>query len=189
MPADLVPPTAAATAVLATLLLAAVAVDVRSRRVPNKLVLTGIALAACGHALTLAQGAAPLAGVAWWSPLAGLAAGGAALMPLYVLRACGAGDVKLMAMVGAFVGPGTALTAVVYTLAAGGLLSLAFMTGRGVAAKAIENIRFILVDWSMRLRGGGGLALSPLANTAARLPYAVSIALGTAAALIWPLSS
>jgi prepilin peptidase CpaA len=109
------------------------------------------------------------------------------MLPLYLLRATGAGDVKLMAMVGAFIGPTAVLSAVLYTLIAGGLLSLVFMLFRGVAAQTLNNIRYMLTDWRLGVSSGQGLRLPPLQTTAARLPYAVAIALGTAAALIWPL--
>lgn len=172
---------------LLALLLAAVATDLRSRRIPNTLVLAGIALALMAHGLALSGIGQPLAGATWWAPLAGLATGLAALMPLYLLRALGAGDVKLMAMVGAFVGAPTVLTATLYTLLAGGLLSLAMMLGQGVAARTFANVRFALTDWAMRLRSGHGaftLGATPLETTAARLPYALAITAGTVAALV-----
>lgn len=173
---------------LATLLLGAVVMDLRSRRIPNRLVLTGVALAFSTHAVAMATGHAPLAGPTWWAPLAGLAAGLALLMPLHLLRAMGAGDVKLMAMVGAFVGVQAVLAATLYTLIAGGLLSLVFMLGRGVAAQTLANLRLLLTDWAVRAGTGQGVRLAPLQHTAARLPYAVAIALGTGAALLRPLA-
>jgi prepilin peptidase CpaA len=175
-----------ATAVaLAALLLTAVVTDLRSRRIPNRLVFTGIALAAVPHTAAVLTGAAPLAGPTWWSPFAGLLTGGLALLPLYLVRACGAGDVKLMAMVGAFIGAPTALRAVLFTLLAGGVLSLMFMLHRRVAIQAIANLRFMVGDWLLRARGTGqGIALAPLATTAARLPYAVAITAGTLIALL-----
>jgi prepilin peptidase CpaA len=177
-------PTAAALA-LAVLLLAAVVTDLRSRRIPNLLVLTGLALAAIAHSASLLTGASPLAGAAWWSPLLGLLAGGLPLMLLYLVRACGAGDVKLLAMAGAFIGAPTALRAVLFTLLAGGVLSLVFMLHRRVANQAMENLQFMLGDWLLRLRGTSpGIALPPLTTTAARLPYAVAIAAGTSIALL-----
>jgi prepilin peptidase CpaA len=176
-----------AGACLAALLLAAVSSDLRTRRIPNRLVLSGIALALAMAVLAAATGHAGLAGMQPWSPLAGLAAGFGLMLPLHLLRAMGAGDVKLMAMVGAFAGPSTVLSATVYTLVAGGVLSLAFMLRPGVAAQALSNVRLLLTDWLLRAGAGHGLALSPLQATAARLPYAVAIACGTAAALAWPL--
>lgn len=174
---------------LAAILLSAVIVDLRCRRIPNTLVLAGIALALAMHASSIASGRAPLAGAAWWSPLAGMATGFALLLPLYLLRATGAGDVKLMAMVGTFVGTPTVLTAALYTLLAGGLLSLAFMLGHGVAAQVLANVRLLLSDWALRATLGQSARLAPLQTTAVRLPYALAIALGTAAALLWPLGA
>ncbi|MBW8758702.1 MAG: prepilin peptidase [Burkholderiales bacterium] len=181
-------PAFVAGACLAALLLGAVSSDLRTRRIPNRLVLSGIALALAMAVLAAATGHAGLAGSQPWSPLAGLAAGFALMLPLHLLRAMGAGDVKLMAMVGAFTGPSTVLSATVYTLVAGGVLSLVFMLRPGVAAQALSNVRLLLTDWLQRAGAGRGLALSPLQATAARLPYAVAIACGTAAALAWPLS-
>lgn len=174
-------------ALLTALLLSAVMVDLRSRRIPNTLVLVGLVLAFILHFISLATGSVPLAGTTWWAPLTGLLAGLAALLPLYLLRATGAGDVKLMAMVGAFVGVQTVFTAALYTLLAGGLLALVFMLGRGVATQTLANVRFLLTDWALRTSTGQGVRLAPLHTTAARLPYAVAIALGTGAALFWPL--
>jgi len=176
-------------ALLAALLLAATLTDLRSRRIPNALVLFGLAASVACHALTLASGSAPLAGSEWWAPVAGLVTGFAVLMPLYLLRATGAGDVKLMAMVGAFVGAPTVIAAALYTLLVGGLLSLVFMLGRGIAAETIANVRFLFAEWAQRARTAQGIRLAPLATTAARLPYAVAIATGTGVALRWPLIS
>ena len=172
--------------VLALLLGMAVRTDLLERRIPNALVVRGLLLALTLHALALLGGGAGLAGSSAWAPLAGLLVGGIALLPLYLVRACGAGDVKLMAVVGAFVGPSNALVAVLGTLVAGGILSLAFMLARGVAVRTLANLRGMLVSWSQGLRGGRGMHLPPpLEATAARLPYAVAIACGAACALTW----
>ena len=175
-------------ALLTVTLLGAVIFDLHSRRIPNQLVLTGIASALGLHALSLLDIGTSAAGPDWWASLVGLLVGFALMLPLHLLRAMGAGDVKLMAMVGAFIGPGSVLTATLYTLLAGGLLSLVFMLGRGVAVRTLANIRMLVTDWVVRAGSGQGARLAPLQNTAARLPYAVAIALGTSAALIWPLA-
>lgn len=176
----------AAYASLAAVLCGAVMVDLRSRRIPNRLVLVGIGLALTLHAAAAITGSPALAGRAWWAPVAGLATGLAVLMPLHLVQATGAGDVKLMAMVGAFLGASATVGAALYTLLAGGLLSLAFMLGRGVAAQTLANVRFLLTDWILRAGSGQGARIAPLHATAARLPYAVAIAIGTAASVAWP---
>lgn len=180
-------PAFTAQVLLAAALLAAVGVDLKSRRIPNVLILVGLTVAVLVHAWAVLQSAVPLAGNAAWSPLAGAGTGLALMLPLYLLRAMGAGDVKLMAMVGAFVGAPTVVTAVLYTLLAGGLLSLVFMFGRGVAAQTFSNLRYLLTDWMVRVGSAQGAEFAPLQKTAARLPYAVAIASGTAASLLWPV--
>lgn len=108
------------------------------------------------------------------------------MFPLYAFRAMGAGDVKLMAMVGAFVGAGPVVWATLCTMIAGGILSIVYMLGRGVAAQTLNNLRALLLDWTVRASSGQGVRVAPLQNTAARLPYALAIALGTLASLLWP---
>ncbi|QPF73560.1 hypothetical protein G8A07_11930 [Roseateles sp. DAIF2] len=156
----------------------AVLSDLRQRRVANRWLLAGTGLALGLHALALAGGLPALAGGSWWAPLAGLALGLALMLPLYLLRAMGAADVKLMAMVGCFIGPAGVANAVLYSLLAGGLLSLLYLNGRGVVARLLGNLRRLHLAW----RDGA----TPLSHSAVRLPYAVAIALGTAAALLWP---
>jgi prepilin peptidase CpaA len=187
MTLPLIPNASIATICLAVVVLAAVVFDLRWRRVPNKLVLLGMVLAMLLHMLALSQGTRPLAGESVWSALAGLAVGLALMLPLYLIRAMGAGDVKLMAMVGAFVGTTAVVNAAVYTLLAGGLLALIFMFSRGVAAQTFSNLRYLLTDWMVRVGSSQGAEFAPLVKTAARLPYAVAIASGTAASLLWPL--
>ena len=178
------------TLLLLALLLVAVTTDLRSRRIPNTLVLTGTMLALASHALVMGHEGVPLAGPAWWAPLAGLVAGLLVLMPLYLMRAMGAGDVKLMATVGAFVGTPTVLAAALYTLLAGGLLTLTVMLAKGVAAHTLANLRFLLTEWmawALRLRSAPQATpfeFGPLQTTAARLPYALAITAGTVAALL-----
>lgn len=175
------------TLLLMACLLAAVITDLRSRRIPNTLVLAGITLAVVAHSLALGSANVPLAGSVWWSPLAGLATGLLVLMPLHLMRALGAGDVKLLGMVGAFVGAPTVLSTALYTLLAGGLLSLAVMLATGVASRTLTNLRFQVSEWTawaMRLNGRRLPMLAPLQTTAARLPYALAISVGSVMALL-----
>jgi prepilin peptidase CpaA len=178
--------TTVSVVLLALLLGYGVVEDIRRRRIPNAVVVSGIVLAMTLHSLALIQASESLAGPAWWSAPAGMAAGLALMLPLYALRAMGAGDVKLMAMVGAFIGAGPVLWATLCTLIAGGVLSIAYMLGRGVAAQTMNNLRAMLFAWTVRVGSGQGIRVAPLENTAARLPYALAIALGTLASLLWP---
>jgi prepilin peptidase CpaA len=103
--------------VLAIGLIAATVVDLRTRRIPN--VLTG-AMAATGLALA----AFGFAKVSVGAALLGCVIGLVLMLPGHVLGATGAGDVKLMAAVGAIVGPGLVVTAFLFTAIAGGVLAV-----------------------------------------------------------------
>ena len=79
----------------------AVVIDVRTRRIPNWL--TG-AIAGAGFGMAFGGGVVTPAQAAL-----GLLAGLLLMMPGHLIGATGAGDVKLMAAVGAVVGPGMVL--------------------------------------------------------------------------------
>jgi prepilin peptidase CpaA len=158
--------------VLAVLLGLAVRQDVASHRIPNAIVAFGTAVALFLHTLLPA-------GIGFTSALAGLGIGLAAFLPLYLLRAMGAGDVKLMAMVGAFLGPLDAFVAVLFTLLAGGLLALGYAIKARVLGQLVYNLRVILYT------ALAGAKFDPRADSAARIPYSVAIACGTGAWLLW----
>lgn len=176
-----------ALALLLVLLGLAVEGDIRHGRIRNWLVIAGLLLGALFQLAAVISGQPTLAGAGPWDWLAGALVGGAVLLPLYLLRACGAGDVKLMAAIGAITGMHVAFSAALYTMVAGGLLSLAVMALRGVTGQTLSNVRHLLTDRGLRATAGQRLRIAPLAHTAARLPYAVAIAAGTLAALLQPL--
>jgi prepilin peptidase CpaA len=172
-------------AALALVLGGAVRSDLRARRVTNRWLTIGLSLALGLHAAAIAAGGPAPAGERWWSPLTGAITGLALMLPLYLLRAMGAADVKLMAVVGAFVGAATVVPAVLYTMLAGGLLSLLAMRDASVLARVMTH----LTDHGTARRRAPSphaAGATPLERTAARLPYAVAIAMGSAAALIAP---
>ena len=91
--------------------------DVLERRIPNLLVVIGLLLG--------------LAGQTWFAGIGGLviAASGAligllCLLPFYISGGLGAGDVKLMAMCGAFLGPLQVVIASVASLLVGGVIGV-----------------------------------------------------------------
>lgn len=180
--------TVAGPGLLAVLLGLAVWRDVASHRIPNAVVASGTAAALLLHTL-LPTGFGFIAslpgGIGFTSALAGLGVGLVAFFPLYLLRAMGAGDVKLMAMVGAFLGPLDALVAAVFTLLAGGLFALAYAVKARLLGRLAYNLRLVLYAAFAGGAGGAGPKFDPRADSAARLPYSVAIACGTAAWLLW----
>src|SRR5450432_1473927 len=122
---------------LAAVVTLAAIYDLRTRRIPNPLVL---AAAAAGFAIQL-----------FLFGLAGLRAAGLGLglgfvlyFPLWLLHARGAGDVKLLAAAGAFLGPGNTLVLFILTALLGGVLALAIVLVKGRAQQTATNIAAIL---------------------------------------------
>lgn len=104
---------------LITLLFFAAGFDILQRRIPNILISGGITIA-----LTLSV-------LSGWSGVSGALAGSAAalivLIPAYLSGIMGAGDVKLISMVGGFLGPHHFLLALLCIFVAGGALSIFYL--------------------------------------------------------------
>lgn len=164
------------------LLAAAVWHDVRSRRIPNRLVFSGALLG-------LLLNCVPFQIPGFMSPVtepagllmafAGFALGLAFLMPMYMMKALGAGDVKMMAMVGAFLGPHPVFVAMILTFLAGGVMALAVAAWNGSLRKVGSNTYHLLLQSLMRGVAGDMPQLEALAVPTGKLPYAIAIATGT----------
>lgn len=172
------------------LLLLAAWSDARSHRIPNRLVFGGALLGVVLH-LVLPAGEGLVAALPGRlggpAAVGGLLIGLAAFLPLYLLRAMGAGDVKLMAMVGAFLGPRDVLGALLCVALAGGLLSIAVALRRGVLRAMLRNIRLLAQGGAMAATAGTLPDFAGL-QPSARLPYGVAIAAGTAGYLLYRIS-
>ena len=156
---------------------AATVVDIRTRRIPNELT---AAMAGIGVGLS----AAGVSGISVWASMLGFVIGLALMMPGHVLGATGAGDVKLMAMVGAFVGPWPAVLSVLWSCVAGGVLALAYLMWTGNTRRGFGNVKTLVTSNFMTMSiGHVDLSVSPLAS-AGKLPYGVAIASGTIAFLV-----
>ncbi len=168
--------------VLMGLVLVAAATDVGWRRIPNWLVLSGLLYALAFNAV---HANFVHDGTGLGRALEGMALCFALTLPLYVLRAMGAGDVKLMAMVGAFLGPVDGLAAVGATFVAGGGLALAIIVVRGRARRALGNISDIARAGmaGVAARTMPDLRIAPSASAGA-MPYGVAVALGTSGFLV-----
>lgn len=168
------PVTLGATLLFAALLALAAASDWRSRRIPNRLV---IALALSGVACSIAT--SPSALGALGRSGGGIAVGLALWFPFYALRWMGAGDVKLFAAAGAWLGPERALVGSLLAALLGGLLGALWML-RTHGAR----------DAALRMAVGAtvpGLGFAPVdARSQRAIPYGVSLAIGAFAAAWLP---
>lgn len=122
---------------LVSLVLIASVYDIRFRRIPNWLVLSGLAL---GVGLNTILGG-------WLgarSSLLGFAIAFLVYFPLYLLRGMGAGDVKLMAAVGSIVGAANWFGIFIITALLGGVVAVILLLARGKLRNALWNVGFFL---------------------------------------------
>jgi prepilin peptidase CpaA len=152
-------------------LIVAVVIDIRSRRIPNWLSLpflvAGIGVGAVrGGWLGLGQS---ITGVGLAFAVTGI---------LCYLRGMGLGDLKLFAAVGAWIGPGQLVLALVSTGIAGGLLAVGYALWHGSLGKSLDSTAELMVGLSKRgFRPHATIALNNA--TALKMPYAPAIAIGT----------
>ena len=151
--------------------LAAAAIDLRTRRVPNALT---ISLAAAG----LAVAAAGIGRVSLAGSLAGLAIGVALMLPGHLFGATGAGDVKLFGASGALLGPAAIVAAFIYTAIAGGALAIVVALGRGRLRRTLGGTARLVAT------GAANAAEIEAATENNRFPYAPAIAVGAIVAAI-----
>jgi len=177
-----------ALAPMGMLLFASVWTDVKECRIPNQFVFSGLALGVFFNTVLpdgLGFASSLPGGVGLWGALAGAAIGLGVMLPLYLLRAMGAGDVKLMAMVGAFLGSEDVIGAVLCSFIAGGVLSLGYAWKIGVLRRTLQNIKLIVYSSAVKIAGGSSPVLDAAPETAGKFPYAVAIAVGTLGYLAW----
>jgi prepilin peptidase CpaA len=161
-------------AVLLAVVLGAAVYDVRYRRIPNWLSVGGVLI---GLALNtfLYQGWPGLR-----FALIGMGAGFGVYFVLYALRAMGAGDVKLMAAVGALVGWQNWFGIFLITAIIGGAMALILVALRGRVKKTLWNVGFILSEMrSGRPAYVGKEELDVRNPKALGLPHGAVIAVGT----------
>ena len=158
-----------------TLLALACVTDLRTRRIPNVLTFSASAGAVLFH---LATGGWQAAG---WS-IVGLFVGALLFLPMFALRGMGAGDVKLLAAVGAWLGPGQVAVVALATSLAGGVMAVVVALAYGYLRKALTNIYLLLAHW--RVMGVSPLPAVTLERASGpRLAYAFPIAIGTVVTL------
>lgn len=170
---------------LSALVIVAAIWDIRTRRIPNWLTLAGLIL---GVGLNMFLFERTLDGL--WFSLKGFGLALGIYLVLYVLHAMGAGDVKLMAAVGAAVGWADWFGILVLTSVAGAVAGLLLVAFKGRFRRTLGNVGIILTSLG---RGRAPYKETPELDVSSdqgmRLPHGALIALGTlgflAAALRW----
>jgi len=168
--AQYIPIVAAVVAVIAGI------IDARSRRIPNRLtysaMIAGLTLQAVVYG--------------WRGLLLGLGGGllfGGIFLLFHLVRAMGAGDVKLAAALGCILGPANSWQVMFTTAMAGGALAILVMIFTG---RVLHTLRSTLAVAGFHVVHG--LRTHPVVNldnpAAVRMPYGLAFAAGT---LYWAI--
>lgn len=168
------------TGVLIALLIVAAASDWRVYRIPNWLTASGTAF---GLIYNTAVPMSTHTGFLW--AFDGLLLGLLMMLPLYALKAMGAGDVKLIAMVGAFLGVPGIFFAVIFTFIVGGVAALGFALFNRALGRMLGNVKNLVQI--MMLSAIGGFKPDThidASKSVGKLPYGVSIGIGTTGFLV-----
>ena len=132
--------------------------DLRTRRIPNWLNATAVLLAVVISVFQSGERGLATSG-------AGLLTGALIFLPFYMAGGFGAGDVKAMSAIGAFLGPRGALVTAAWILVVGGLCAAVVLAARKWRRSSRDDDR-------------------PPAGREP-FPYGVAIALGTVLSLGW----
>ena len=170
--------------VLAAVVLIAAETDLRSRRIPNWLTLAGVVAGIVLNSFLNVDR------FNWRTALMGLGLAFAVYFPLYLLRGMGAGDVKLMAAVGALMGPSNWFAIFILSNVLGAIAAVVLLLSKGRLWGTLRNVGFMLNELvhfrPPYLRKEELDLSSPKAMT---MPHGLAIAMGSisflVAAWIW----
>ena len=161
-------------AIAASLL--AASIDIRTHRIPNAL--TGPLLLG---GLIWASAVAGWAGLG--DGLCGMLVAGLPFFVMWVLRAGGAGDAKMMMALGAWLGVINGLAVLFAVALAGGVVSLAYAIHRRQVAAAFGNIGMVLYATLILATTGRQISnrreMIPSIQSPQAFPYGIAIFLGT----------
>jgi prepilin peptidase CpaA len=161
-----------------TLLLASGCVtDLRSRRIPN-----GLVLAIVASGLLHSASAGPVMPSLGWS-LAGVAAGLGIWIVFYIGGVMGAGDVKFFAAAGSWLGPSATWRAALIAAVAGGVLAILFLLRERRLSSTVRRMALAIAS---RSPGVVVAQEEPTAAARQRLPYGVALAVGALLAAWFP---
>jgi len=161
---------------LVLVLLIAVITDLRSHRIYNWLTFPAMGL---GLLLNLVMGGLP----GLLSSLAGAGLAAVVFLLLYLFAKMGAGDLKLMVAIGAWLGYPLIVVVMIDVALAGGIIALLFALRYGALWSVLRNLYYFL----LAMFTPGAKPESVLSKSALPpFPYGVAIAAGTLCAMLYP---
>ena len=113
--------------------------DLRSRRIPNWLTVSGFAVGVAVHVFLEGW-------VGLKTSLLGTLVGLGLLLPFVLLRSLGAGDWKLGGALGAFTGPGLLINLLIGSIFVAGLMAAVLVIYKKRVRQTVKNIGHILIS-------------------------------------------
>lgn len=157
------------------ILVSALITDLTQNKIPNQLIVFGLLLGFMMQCFSESG----IGGFGW---LFGVVIGFAGFLPLYLLKGLAAGDVKLMMVVGGFLGCPLIVHALIYTMIAGGVLAFVFSLYKGRFTRLLKNLYGMIATF-VTVTVYPGFAAKETASTikqsAGKMPYASAIIVGT----------
>lgn len=164
------------TGLLLFLLAIAAWQDIKNYRIPNLLVLIGMIAGVILH--SNANG-----WPGFLHAVQGMLVGMAVLLPMYLLRLMGAGDVKLMGMAGAFLGPWQVIGALLAVLVVGGILAILMALRLNKLQQLLTRVRLMVMEGVLKI-SVKQMPVVESRQSLARMPYGVAIFIGVAAYML-----
>ena len=170
--------------VLALVVVIAAVYDVRYRRIPNWLTLSGVLLG-LGLNWWVGSQLGADAGFGVLRALKGLGLAFVIYFPLYILRGMGAGDVKLMSAVGAIAGAANWFGIFILTNILGGIVAVCLLLSKGRLRNSLGNLGYMLKELAFfRAPYMQREELDVKNPKAVTLPHGLMIMLGSIAFLV-----
>ena len=164
---------------LVSVVVVCTATDLSVRRIPNVVLVPALMTALFFSAFD--EGLAGLT-----DSLGGLVVGILMLMPLHLLGRMGAGDIKLLGVIGSMLGTWGAIVAGLATMIAGSLLGIAYIVWVHMKPKVIRRMSQLTKRFTGTPAGPMPIATRTSDGFGAtEIPYALAIAAGTFAALFY----
>jgi len=162
---------------IAVILVLATHADIKEHKIPNVLSIGGIFIGIC--MMSYFEGF-----TGFLNSLKGMGVGFFLFMPFYILKGMAAGDVKLMAAVGAFLGPEITLACVAFSLLSGTVLAIIYIVAKGSTQLTMSRYLQMAKVYGYTHQF---VYLKPTEKDVGsdRFPYASAIMVGTLLGLLW----
>jgi len=148
----------------------AAGLDLTTKRIPNVLTFGAALLGLIAHAYVGGWSGAGMSAAGW---LVGVAA----FFPFFALGGMGAGDIKLLGAIGAWLGPVATIWVALFSSIAGGVMAVIVAAFSGYLMRAFNNLWVTFTSWRIAgIRPTPELTLA--GNSGPRLAYAVPVLAG-----------